>query len=175
MRTEIRLSLLSFSSFFNFDLSDFSFSFCFDLLTSRSESLPVSLLSPAWRLFLELDPLSRDGMPKLNIDDFLFVLGVDKEELLGGSGGDEPDFGSETRVPEYEADEVVGDVEFGIVLEGKWMDCDEERRKKGMEEGVRRFNDVEPWCTEEVGLNGAGGGSEVVLVLVPADDSILFG
>lgn len=170
MRTEIRLSLLSFSSFFNFDLSALSFSFCFDLLTSRSESLPVSLLSPAWRLFLELEPLSRDGRPKLNIEDFLFVLGVDKEEVLGGSVGDEPDFGSTTRVPEYEAEEVVGDVESGIVLEGKWMDCDEERRKNGMEEGVRRFDDVEPWCAEEVGLKGAGGGSEVAL-----EDSILFG
>lgn len=30
MRTEMRLSLRSFSSFFNFDLSVFSFSFCFD-------------------------------------------------------------------------------------------------------------------------------------------------
>jgi len=141
MRTEIRLSLRSFSSFFNFDLSAFSFSFCFDLLTSRSESFPVSLLSPPWRLFLELEPLSKDGIPRLNTEDFRFVLGVDKEEVLGSSvEGDGPDFGSAARVPEYDADEVVGDVEFGIVLEGKCMDCDEERRKNGMEEGVRRFD-----------------------------------
>jgi hypothetical protein len=175
MRTEIRLSLLSFSSFFNFDLSDFSFSFCLDLLASRSESLPVSLLSPAWRLFLELELLSREGMPKLNIEDFRFVLGVDKEELLGGPVGDGPDFGRATRVPEYDADEVVGEVESGIVLEGKWIDCDEERRKNGMEEGVRRFDDVEPWCTEEVGLNDVGGGSDVAFVLAPTEDSILSG
>lgn len=169
MRTEMRLSLRSFSSFFNFDLSAFSFSFCFDLLKSRSESLPVSLLSPPWRLFLELEPLSREGMPRLNMEDFRFVLGVDKEEVLGSSvEGDEPDFGSAARVPEYDADEVVGDVEFGTALEGKWIDCDDERRKKGMEEGVRRFDDVVPWCTEEVGLKGAGGGSEVVLVRAPA-------
>lgn len=175
MRTEIRLSLRSLSSFFNFDLSAFSFSFCLDRLASRSESLPVSLLSPPWRLFLELEPLRREGIPRLNTEDFLFVLGVDKEEVLGGSvEGDGPDFGSITRVPEYEVDEVVGDVEFGIALEGKCMDCDEERRKKGIEEGVRRFDDVEPWCMEEVGLNGAGGGSEVVLVLTLVEDSILF-
>ena len=55
------------------------------------------------------------------------------------------------------------------------MDCDEERRKKGMEEGVRRFDGAGPWCMEEVGLNGAGGGNEVVLALVLAEDSILFG
>jgi hypothetical protein len=176
MRTEIRLSLRSFSSFFNLDLSVFSFSFCFDLLASRSESLPVSLLSPPWRLFLELELLSRDGIPRPNTEDFLFVLGVDKEEVLGSSvEGDGPDFGSAVRVPEYDADEVVGDVELGIAPEGKCMDCDEERRKKGMEEGVRRFDDAEPWCKEGVGLNGAGGGSEVVLVLAPVDDSILFG
>ena len=70
---------------------------------------------------------------------------------------------------------MVGDVELGIVLEGKCMDCDEERRKKGMEEGVRRFDGAGPWCMEEVGLNGAGGGNEVVLALVLAEDSILFG
>ena len=176
MRTEMRLSLRSFSSFFNFDLSAFSFSFCFDLLRSRSESLPVSLLSPPWRLFLELEPLSKEGMPRLNMEDFRFVLGVDKEEVLGSSAeGDEPDFGKAAQVPEYDADEVVGDVEFGMALEGKWIDCDDERRKKGMEEGVRRFDDVVPWCTEEVGLNGAGGGSDVVLVRAPAEDSILFG
>lgn len=97
----MRLSLRSFSSFFNFDLSAFSLSFCFDLLVSRSESLPVSLLSPPWRLFLELEPLSRDGIPRPNTEDFLFVLGVDKEEVLGSSvEGDGPDFGSATRVPE---------------------------------------------------------------------------
>jgi hypothetical protein len=175
MRTEIRLSLRSFSSFFNFDLSIFSFSFCFDRLASRSESLPVSLLSP-WRLFLELEPLSRDGIPRLNTEDFLFVLGVDNEEALGSSvEGDGPDLGSAARVPEYDVDEVVGDVELGIALEGKCMDCEEERRKKGMEEGVRRFDDVGPWCMEEVGLKGAGGGNEVVLVLTLTEDSTLFG
>ena len=78
-------------------------------------------------------------------------------------------------MPEYDVDDVVGGVELGIALEGKCMDCDEDRRKNGMEEGVRRFDDAEPWCIEEVGLNGAGGGSEVVLVLALADDSILFG
>lgn len=176
MRTEIRLSLRSFSSFFNFDLSVFSFSFCFDRFASRSESLPVSLLSPPWRLFLELEPLSSDGIPRLSTEDFLFVLGVDREEVLGSSvEGDGPDFGSAARVPEYDADEVVGEVELGIALEGKCMDCDEERRKKGMEEGVRRFESAEPWCMEEVGLNGAGGGNEVVLMLTLAEDSILFG
>ena len=142
--TEIRLSLRSFSSFFNFDRSAFSFSFCFDRLASRSESLPVSLLSPPWRLFLELEPLSKEGIPKLKTEDFLFVLGVDKEEVLGSSvPGDGPDFGSVARAPEYDADEVVGDVELGIAPEGKCMDCDEERRKNGMEEGVRRLDDAE--------------------------------
>lgn len=136
----------------------------------------MSLLSPPWRLFLELEPLSRDGIPKLSIEDFLFVLGVDKEEVPGRSAeGDEPDFGGTARVPEYDVDEVVGDVEFGIALDGKWMDCDEERRKNGMEDGVRRFDDVEPWCVEEVGLNGAGGGNEVALVWTAAEDSILAG
>ena len=136
----------------------------------------MSLLSPPWRLFLELEPLSRDGIPRLNTEDFLFVLGVDKDEVLGRSvEGDGPDFGKAARVPEYDADEVVGDAELGIVLEGKCMDCDEERRKKGMEEGVRRFDDAEPRWMEEVGLNGAGGGNEVVLVLALAEDSILFG
>ena len=102
------------------------------------------------------------------------MLGVDKEEVLGNSvEGDGPDFGSAARVPEYDADEVVGDVELGIAPEGKCMDCDEERRKKGMEDGVRRFDEAEPWCTEEVGLNGAG--SEVVVVLAPTEVSSLFG
>ena len=143
---------------------------------SRSESLPVSLLSPPWRLFLELEPLSRDGIPRLNTEDFLFVLGVDKEETLGRSvDGDGPDFGNAARVPEYDVDEVVGDVELGTAPEGKCMDCDEERRKKGIEEGVRRFDGPDPWCTEEVGLNGAGGGSEVAFVLAQVEDSILFG
>ena len=103
------------------------------------------------------------------------MLGVDKEEVLGSSvEGVGSDFGRITRVPEYDADDVVGDEESGIALEGKWMDCDEERRKKGMEEGVRRFDDAEPWCTEEVGLSGAGGGSEVVLVFASEEDPTLF-
>ena len=70
---------------------------------------------------------------------------------------------------------VVGDVELGTAPEGKCMDCDEERRKKGMEEGVRHFDGPDPWCMEEVGLNDAGGGSEVVFVLALAEGSILFG
>ena len=42
--------------------------------------------------------------------------------------------------------EVVGDVELGTAPEGKCMDCDEERRMKGMEEGVRYFDGPDPWC-----------------------------
>lgn len=87
---------------------------------------------PPWRPFLELEPLSRDGIPSLSTEDFLFALDVDKEEVLGSSvEGVGSDSGRITRVPEYDAGDVVGDEESGIALEERWMDCDEERRKEG--------------------------------------------
>jgi hypothetical protein len=81
MRTEILLSLRSLSSFFDLDLSSFFSSFCFAFRSSRSESLPVSLLS-AWKLFLELEPFNREGSPKLNTDDFRCAEGVENEVKL---------------------------------------------------------------------------------------------
>jgi hypothetical protein len=50
-------------------------------------------------------------------------------------------------------EERVGDEDVAMEFdEGKCMDCDDERRKNGMDEGVRRFD----WLrrTEAVGLNG---------------------
>ena len=63
----------------------------------------------------------RDGSTKLNTEDFLFVLGVDKGEIPGTLvGGYGPDVGSAVvREPVYDVDEVVGDIELGIAPEGK--------------------------------------------------------
>lgn len=69
MRTEMRLSLRSLSSFFDFSLSDFAFSFSL----SRAASLAFCSLEPSFespcKLRLEVD-LSNDGRPKLRTDDF---------------------------------------------------------------------------------------------------------
>jgi len=50
-------------------------------------------------------------------------------------------------------EESVGDEDVAIECnDGKCIDCDDERRKKGIDEGVRRFD----WLrrTEAVGLSG---------------------
>jgi len=65
----------------SFSLGRSVFSVSFRLV--RLASLPVSLLSPPWRLFLELESLSRDGIPKLNTEGVLFVLAAEKGEMLG--------------------------------------------------------------------------------------------
>lgn len=79
---DMRLSLLSFSSFLSFALS---LSDSFGLLLSIS--LIMGWLFSICKLFLELDPLSREGKPNDNIDDFLWEPGVVGErvcELLPG-------------------------------------------------------------------------------------------
>lgn len=57
-------------------------------------------------------------------------------------------------------------------LVGTCIDCEEERRKNGMEEGVKRFDGLRR--TDEVGLSGpgCGGDSAEVVLLVLALESV---
>lgn len=146
MRTDILLSLRSFGSCLLFSLS-----------ASRDRKLslvslpvPASLLSPC-RLLLELD-LRSDGNPKLSTEDFLWepgVLGTVRDESLVG----EPLVLRRLCV-EVGAEGTVGEVDVGIAFVGGicilW---EEERRKNGMDDGVRRLD----CCLriDEAGLRGA--------------------
>lgn len=104
-------------------------------LSLVSFPVPASLLS-ACRLLLELD-LSNEGKPKLSTDDFLCaelgVVGGRREDSLTGEV---------VALPRpCGAGSVVGDVDNGTGLEvARWTLCEEERLKKGIEDGVRRLD-----------------------------------
>lgn len=103
----------------------------------------MSLLSPC-KLLLELEPLSNEGNPKLRTDDFFCdVLGVvggglEDDSLIGEL------FASLVRLcPDgmTGAVGIVGDTEAGAAFDIDICTlCEDERRKNGMEEGVRRFD-----------------------------------
>jgi hypothetical protein len=160
--TEILLSLLSLSSFLCLSFSNFSFSFSASLaLWFSLTSLLESLLS-ACRLLLELDPLSNDGSPRLNTDDFFCANpGTEDEtelksfwgELLALVRGCPAETGPDNNV----GDEDVAGADDGCSC----MDWDDDRRKKGIEEGVRRFEEL-PRRTEDVGLRGSCWGASAV-------------
>jgi len=139
-------------------------------LPSVEESFK-SLLSPC-KLLLELDPLSNEGMPRLNTDDFFCAdTGVDCEGELESLQGEVLAL---TR--NCEDEESVGEPDVRSVVDaGICIDCEDERRKKGIEEGVRRFWD---WRrTSEVGLRGVCCGTDSadivwLLVLDSAPDRL---
>lgn len=166
--TEMRLSLRSLSSFFCFSFCSFAASLAasfsaFSTSLTRFASDAESLLSPC-KLLLELDPFNKEGIPKLNTDDFFCAeVGVDCEAEVESLLGEELAL---TR--DCAEEEKVGDPASGITVDaGICIDCDDERRKNGIEEGVSRLCDC-PRRTEELGLRGAGWGTasaDVVWVL----------
>lgn len=158
MRTEILLSLLSLSSFL---CRSFSASFA---TRASSFALFASLFSLSeCKLLLELEPFSNDNP---NTDDFRcvelgvvctcsfsFSLGGD---LLGGRRWEEMWW-------------CVGEIDE-FVAEA-CTDCEDDRRKKGMEEGVKRLVEG-PRRIEEDGLSGVcwgTGGSDAVRFVLPLD------
>lgn len=139
INTEILLSLRSFSSFF-----------CFSLSVLRPSSFPLreSLFSLSeCKLLLELEPLRSDGNP--NTDDFFCctevccVGDVTCVSLIGdvALGG-----------RRWELDEYVGEAE-GTPGGGICMDCDDDRRKNGIDDGVNRLVEG-PLRMEDEGLRG---------------------
>lgn len=137
IRTEILLSLRSFSSFFPFSLSLRPSSFAlFESLFSLSEC----------KLRLELDPFKSDGKP--NTEDFLDVVG----DVTCASFVGDVVLGGRKWVFDVD-EEYVGEVDDGTPGGGSCMDWDDERRKNGIEDGVSRFVDG-PLCIENDGLSG---------------------
>jgi hypothetical protein len=135
----MRLSLRSLSSFFCLSFCSFAVSFAnrsasFVRLFSFEESFE-SLFS-ACKLLLELDPFNNEGSPRLNTDDFFCAeAGVECEGEFASLEGEELAF---TR----DCAEKVGEDDVGSVDDaGMCIDWEDERRKNGMEEGVRRLCD----------------------------------
>lgn len=155
IRTEILLSLRSLSSFFDFFSSD-------DVAASRPLFASLFSLSEC-RLRLELEPFNNDGKPKLNTDDFRVDPGTVGDEKLVSFVGDIV-LGARRWVAEAGPEESVGETEVCGALGGTCIDCDEDRLKKGIEDGVRRL--VEGFRrTEAEGLRGAFAGTGGTFVL----------
>lgn len=101
----------------------------------------MSLLSPC-RLLLELEPLSNEGNPKLSTDDFFC------EELgVVGGGLDDSLTGDVVLALVRPCPDgtgtvgIVGETESGTALDiDICILCEDDRRKNGMEDGVRRFD-----------------------------------
>ncbi len=158
--TEILLSLRSLSSFFGFSLSDD--------VAALSRLLFTSFSLSECRLRLELEPLSNEGRPKLNTEDFFAELGTVGEEKLLSFVGDMV-LGARRCVPDAGPEESVGDTEVvGILGAGTWIECEDDRLKKGIDEGVRRFVDVFRRIDED-GLSGTFCGMGGTLVLAPLE------
>lgn len=68
------------------------------------------------KLFLELDPLSKDGSPRDNIDDFLWEPGVVGEMTWATFPGVRWPF-SCADLERFGANENVGDVDVAVVAE----------------------------------------------------------
>lgn len=160
--TEIRLSLRSLSSFllsFSALSRDFSASLaarCASLCASLSERADSFSLSEC-KLLRDADPRSRDGRPKLSIDFFaLAEPGVAGDDRLESVGGDMVDLTRRRAL-------VLGggDADLGAAPGGTCIDWDDERRKKGMDDGVSRLD--EPRWSEDDGLSGPWLGARPVL------------
>jgi hypothetical protein len=157
MSTDILLSLRSLSSFF-----------CFSLSVRRPSSFALreSLFSLSeCKLRRELEPLRSDGKP--NTDDFFcgVVLGKVGEISWGSLTGDEALGGRKWWFAEY-----VGDVD-GMLGGGICINCEDERRKNGIEDGVRRLVDG-PLRMEDDGLSGiceGMGGIDAVRFVLELD------
>jgi hypothetical protein len=110
-----------------------------------------------WRLFLELEPRRK---PRLRTDDFFCAeLGVAGDDKLA-SVGEIVDFTRSRAVVVFLMGEVTGG-DTGLACSfslGGWADCEDERRKKGMEDGVSRRVEV-PRRREEEGLRGVWVGA----------------
>lgn len=158
--TEILLSLRSLSSFLGFSLSDD--------VAALSRLLFTSFSLSEWRLRLELEPLSSEGKPKLNTEDFFAELGTVGDERLLSFVGDIV-LGARRCVPDAGPEESVGDTELvGILGGGTCIECEDDRLKKGIDDGVRRFVDVLRRIDEE-GLSGTFCGMGGTLVLAPLE------
>lgn len=159
MSTEILLSLRSLSSFFDFFSSD-------DVAAALSLLLfAASLFSLSeCRLRLELEPFSNDGKPKLNTDDFFADPGTLGDDRLVSLEGDIA-LGARRWLAEIGPVDIVGETDVGgTVGGGTCIDCDDDRRKKGIEDGVRRLVEG-PRRRDECGLRGAVGGTGGTFVL----------
>ena len=147
MRTEILLSLRSLSLLVRPSRSDD--------VAALSRLLFASLFSLSeWRLRLELEPFSSDGKPRLSTEDFFAEPWTVGEDKLVSFVGDVV-LGARRWVPEVGPVDRVGDTAVGgMPGGGTCIDCDDDRLKKGIEEGVRRFVDGFRRMDDD-GLSGA--------------------
>lgn len=99
------------------------------------------------------------GSPKLKTEDLRWEAGVESDGSLAGV--------FITRDDVYDPDDAVGEVEGRDG--GKCIDCEDDLRKKGIEDGVSLF--VDPRRTEASGLRGACGseGAEAVWFVLTLD------
>jgi hypothetical protein len=151
---DIRLSLRSLSSFFlSFSTLALIFSASFSALIL---SFPLSLASEC-KLRRD-DDLSKEGKPKLKTEDF-----------FDAEPGTEVDSAAKSREGEvlfFERDAAGwpgGDVEGGTMGGGTCIDCEEERLKNGIEDGVNLLDCVR-WADDEV-----AGIADVVLLVLSLD------
>lgn len=148
----MRLSLRSLSSFFfsSFDILSASF---VSLRVSLSDFISILSLSDC-RFFREVDPRK-----KLSTEDFFCVeLGVAGEDKLV-SAVEIVDLTRSLTGAFLTGDMTGGDDDEGCSLRfGGCAICDEDLRKNGIEDGVRRRVEL-PRRTEEDGLSGACAGA----------------
>jgi hypothetical protein len=167
MRTEMRLSLRSLSSFF-FSFSAFSLTLSASFVSRRcSFSDLASLFSCSdCKLLRELEPRRMDGKPRLRTEDFLTAVpGVAGEDRLASVGVETVDL-TRSRVDGFRpGDKTVGDVPFCSPELCTCGVCDDERRKNGIEDGVSRLD--APRRREDDGLSGVCAGARPPLAGCP--------
>ena len=112
--------------------------------------------------------MSNDGKPRLNTEDFFAEVGTVGEERLLSFVGDMV-LGARRCWPDAGPEESVGDTELvGMPGGGTCIDCEDDRLKKGIDDGVRRFVDVFRRIDED-GLSGIFCGRGGTLVLAPLE------
>ena len=137
-----------------------------DDVAALSRLLFASLFSLSeCRLRRELEPLRSDGRPRLRTDDFFAEPGTVGEDRLVSFVGDVA-LGARRWMPAGGGGPVdsVGETADGGIPGGTCIDCDDDRRKKGIDDGVKRFVDGFRRIDDD-GLSGALCGASGTFVL----------
>jgi hypothetical protein len=114
-------------------------------------------------LLLELDPFRSEGNPKLNTELFFCAVTRAGEVGLTSGVGDVLAFGRRPKLADAFPPDGVGDTCVPVGGRGRCIDCDDDRRKNGIDGASPLFDG--PLRSELDGLSGACAADVVRFVL----------